>query len=42
MKSISAWKAEERSDRAVLRKRKDCLQLPELELTIDNSLGYTI
>ena len=33
---------EERSDRVILRKMKDSLQLPELELIIDDSLGYTI
>ena len=42
LKTISEWIVEERMDRVVLRKMKDCFQLPELELIIDDSLGYTI
>ena len=42
LKTISEWKVEERSDRVVLRRMKDCFQLPEFELIIDDSLGYTI
>ena len=42
LKSISDWTVEERSDRIVLRKMKGCFQLPEFELIIDDSLGYTI
>ena len=33
---------EERIDRVILRKMKDCFQLPEFQLIIDDSLGYTI
>ena len=42
LKTISKWIVEERIDRVVLRKMMDCFQLPELELIIDDSLGYTI
>ena len=33
---------EERHDRVVLQKRKECFQLQELQIIIDDSLGYTI
>ena len=33
---------EQRSDRVVLQKMKECFQLPEFDLIIDDSLGYTI
>jgi len=42
LKTISEWVVEERIDRVILRKMKDCFQLPEFELIIDDSLGYTI
>ena len=42
LKTISEWIVEERIDRVILRKMKDCFQLPEYELIIDDSLGYTI
>ena len=42
LKTISEWIVEERIDRVILRKMKDCYQLPEFELIIDDSLGYTI
>ena len=40
LKTIGEWTVEERSDRVILRKMKDSLQLPELELIIDDSLGF--
>ena len=42
LKSICEWTVEQRSDRVVLRKMKECFQLPEFDLIIDDSLGYTI
>lgn len=41
MKAITEWRVEERSDRIILRK-KDCFQLPEFEVKIDDSLGFAI
>ena len=42
LKSIKEWTVEERHDRVVLQKRKECFQLQELQIIIDDSLGYTI
>lgn len=42
LKTISEWTVEEGSDRIILRKKKDCFQLPEFEVIIDDSLGFTI
>lgn len=42
LKTISEWTVEERIGRVILRKMNDCFQLPEYELIIDDSLGYTI
>jgi len=42
LKTIGDWVVEERIDRVILRKMKDCFQLPEFELIIDDSLGCTI
>ena len=35
LKTISEWIVEKRSDRVILRKMKDCFQLPEFELIIE-------
>lgn len=42
LKTISEWTVEEGSDRIILKKKKDCFQLPEFEVIIDDSLGFTI
>ena len=42
LKSICEWTVEQHSDRVVLQKMKECFQLPEFDLIIDDSLGYTI
>ena len=42
LKTISDWTVEEGIDRIILRKMKDCFQLLEYELNIDDSVGYTI
>ena len=42
LKSIREWIVEERNERVVLRKMNECFLLPEFELIIDDSLGYTI
>lgn len=38
LKTISEWIVEEYSDKVVLRKMKDCFQLLEFELIIDDRL----
>ena len=42
LKSICEWTVEQRSDRVVLQKMKECFQLPEFDLIIDDILGYII
>ena len=42
LKSISDWNLQELKDRLVLKKCNDLFLLPEIELMIDDSLGYNI
>jgi len=42
LKSISDWSSELQEDRLVFKKMKDGFCLPELQLIVDNSLGFTI
>ena len=42
LKTLGEWTLQELEDRIVLKKNKESLQIPELELIIDDSLGYTI
>ena len=42
LKTISKWTVQLLQDRLVLKKMKDSLLLPEIEIVIDDSLGYTI
>ena len=42
LKTLSDWHLEFLEDRLVLKKHKESLTLPELELVIDDSLGFTV
>lgn len=42
LKSLSSWSVQEQEDRILLRKMKNTFLLPEVEIMIDDSLGYTI
>lgn len=42
LKSITEWNLQELKDRIVLKKSNHLFLLPEIELMIDDSLGYTI
>ena len=42
LKTLSTWKLEQLSNRMLIKRLSDLLLLPELELIIDDSLGFTI
>ncbi|XP_022803322.1 uncharacterized protein LOC111340701 [Stylophora pistillata] len=42
LKTLSDWSVQELNDRILLRKIKNTFLLPEVEIMIDDSLGYTI
>lgn len=42
LKTIQEWTVEQRTDRVILRKMENDLQLPKFEVTIDDSLGYAV
>lgn len=42
LKTLSEWTVQEQKDRLLLKKMRNALLLPELEIIIDDSLGYTI
>lgn len=42
LKSITKWNLQEPKDRIILKKSNHLFLLPEIELMIDDSLGYTI
>ena len=42
LKTLSTWKLEQLNDRMLIKRLRDSFLLPELELVIDDSLGFTI
>ena len=42
LKTLSTWKLEQLNDRMLIKRLSDSFLLPELELVIDDSLGFTI
>ena len=42
LKILSEWTVQEKEDRLLLKKMRNTLLLPEIEIMIDDSLGYTI
>lgn len=40
MKTLSTWKLEQLNDRMLIKRLSDSFSLPELELIIDDSLGF--
>ena len=42
LKTLSTWKLEQLNDRMLIKRLSDSFLLPELELIIDDSLGFTV